>query len=88
MIIIASKAVAQDVSANKKGEWNKIPSLYKNMLFAVNSEYEETPTDKISTQGIEIFDTKTDTEAHSLLELGLKCQGIYYAYLHIAYLKK
>ena len=37
---------------------------------------------------MEIFDTKTDTEAQSILELGLKCHGLYYAYLHIANVKK
>ena len=47
----------------------------------MNSEDEKIPTDKISTQGIEIFDTKTDTESHSLLELVLKRQGQYYASL-------
>ena len=82
-IITASKALAQYVSANKKGGWKKIPSMNKNMLFATNSEDRETSADKISTQGIEIFDTKTDTKDHSLLELGLKRQGLYYAYLQI-----
>ena len=81
-MITASKALVQDVSANIKGGWKKIHYMYKNMIFAVNSEYRDIPADEISTQGIEIFDTKTDTEAHNLLELGLKRQGLYYASLH------
>ena len=54
----------------------------------MNSEDKETPYREISTQGIEIFDTKIDIEAHSLLDLGLKHQGIYYAYLQIANIKQ
>ena len=50
--------------------------MYENMIFAMNPEDRETPADKISTQGIYIFDIKTDTEAHILLELGLKRQGL------------
>ena len=45
-MITASKALAQDISANTKGGCNKIPSMYKRMLFAVNSEYIETPAKK------------------------------------------
>ena len=52
IMITASKALAQDVSENTKGGWKNIPSIYKKILFAVNSEDGETPTDKISTQGI------------------------------------
>ena len=62
--------------------------MYKNMIFAMNPEDRETPADKISTQGIEIFDIKTDTEAHILLEFGLKRQGLYYAYLQTANVKQ
>ena len=54
----------------------------------MNSEDRDTPANKISTQGIDIFDTKTDTQANSLLELELKRQGLYYAYLHISNVKK
>ena len=88
IMITASKALAQDVSANMKGGWKKIPSMYKKMLFTMNSEDGDTPTKKSSTQGIEIFDTKTNTEAHILLYLGLKLQGIYYASLHIINVKQ
>ena len=62
--------------------------MYKNMLLEMNSEYGETPAKKIITQGIEILDTKTDTESHSLLELEMKHQGLYYRYLQIANVKK
>ena len=41
-----------------------------------------------SIQGKEIFDTKTDTESHSHLELGMKRQGLYYASLQVANVKK
>ena len=54
----------------------------------MNSEDRETPDNKISTQGIEIFDTHTYNKAHSLLELGLKRQGLYYLSLHIANVRK
>ena len=54
----------------------------------MNSEDGETPINEINTQGIEIFDTKTDTEAHSLLQLGMKRQGLYYSYLQIANVKQ
>ena len=50
-MITASKALAQDVSENTKGRWKKITYMYKNMLFAMNSEDEETPADKINTKG-------------------------------------
>ena len=56
--------------------------------FSMNSEDGETPTEEISTQGIEIFNTKTDTKSHSLLELGLKRQGRYYASLQISNVKQ
>ena len=36
----------------------------------------ETPFNGISTQGIEIFYTKTDTKSHSLLDLGRQRQGL------------
>ena len=52
IMITASKAMAQYVSANTKGGWKKIPSMYKNMLLEMNSEDRETPTNEISTQGI------------------------------------
>ena len=39
------------------------------------------PTNKINTQGKEIFDTNTDTKAHSPFQIGLKHQGLYYASL-------
>ena len=73
-MIIVSKSLAQDVSESTKGGCKNIPYMYKKMLFVMNSEDGDTPVDKISTQGIEMFDTKTDTESHSLLELGLKRQ--------------
>ena len=88
IIITASKALAQDVSTNMKGGWKKIPYMYKNMLFTMNSEDIETPANKINTQGIEIFDTKTNAKAHSLLEIRLKRQGLYYASLQIANVKQ
>ena len=50
IMITSSKTLAQDVSKNKKDGWKKIPSIYDKMLFAMNSEYGETPTNKISTQ--------------------------------------
>ena len=62
--------------------------MYKKILFAMNPEDRETPADEISTQRIEIFDINIDTEAHSLLELGLKRQGIYYVSLQIANVKQ
>ena len=77
----SSKALEQDVSKNMRGGWKKITSMYKKLLFATNSEDRDTPANKISTQGIENFDTKTDTEAQSLLEIVLKLQGLYYASL-------
>ena len=58
------------------------------MLFEINSEDGEILADKINTQWIEIFDTKTDTEAHSLLEIELKYQGLYYSYLQVANIKQ
>ena len=87
-MIELSKELAQYVSANTRGGWNKMPFMYKKMIFAVNSENRETPADKIITQGIEIFDTKNNTKAHSLLEIGLKFQGLYYAYLQITNVKQ
>ena len=75
-MIKASKALAQEYSANTKNGWKKIPSMYKKMLFEMNPENGETPVKKISNQGIEIFDKSYDTEAHSLLDLGLKHQGL------------
>ena len=64
-------------------------TLYvQEMIFAINSEDGETPTYEISTQRMEIFDTKTDTKDHSLLELGMKRQGLYYAYLKTANVKE
>ena len=53
----------------------------------MNIEDRGTPANKISTQGTEISDTKTNIESHSLLELELKLQGLYYAYLQIANVK-
>ena len=70
------------------GRRKKILYMYNKMLFAMNSENRYSPAEKISTQRIEIFDTKTDTEAHSLLELGLKRQGLYYVSLHISNVKQ
>ena len=61
-----------------------MPSLYKNMLSAMNYKDRETPANEISTQGIDIFDTKTDTGSQSLLDLGLKLQGLYYECLQTA----
>ena len=81
-MIKASKALAQDVSANTKGGPKKIPSMYNKMLFLINSEDRDTPAEEIITQGIEILDTKTDTKDHSTLKLVLKHQGLYYASLH------
>ena len=54
----------------------------------MNPEDVETPAEKISTQGIEIFDTKIDIKAHSLLDLGLKRKGLYYASLQINNVKQ
>ena len=62
--------------------------MYKETLFDMNLEDGDIPADKISTQGIEIFDTKNDTESLSLFEIGLKPQGLYYEYLQIANVKK
>ena len=87
-MITESKTLAQDVSENRKGGWNKIPSMYKKILFVMNAEDVETSANEISTQGIEIFHTKTDTEAHILLEIVLKHQGLYCAYLHISNVKQ
>ena len=70
------------------GRRKMILSMYNKMLFAMNSEDGEIPVDKISTTGIEIFDTKTDTEAHSLLELVLKRKRPYYASLQIINVKQ
>ena len=36
-MITSSKAPVQDVSADTKGGWKKIPSMYKKILFAINS---------------------------------------------------
>ena len=71
-MITASKELDQDVSENTKCGWKKIPSMYKKMLFAMNSEDRETPAETISIRGIKILDTKTDTEGQSFLELVLK----------------
>ena len=49
------------VSTNTKGGWKKITSMYKETLLTMNEEDGEIPANKISTQGIEIFDTKTNT---------------------------
>ena len=87
-MITKSKALDQDVSANTKSGWKEIPYMYKKILFAMNPEDREAPADEISTQRIEIFDINIDTEAHSLLELGLKRQGIYYVSLQIANVKQ
>ena len=46
IMITAGKALAQDFSANTKGGWNKIPFMYKKMLFAMNSEDGNTPAEK------------------------------------------
>ena len=62
--------------------------MYKKFIFAESSEDIETPADKVSTHGIEIFDIKIDTEAHILLELGLKRQGLYHTYLQITPVKQ
>ena len=67
IMITSSKALAHNVSANMKGVWKKIPSMYKNVLFTTNLENGETLTDKIRTQGKEIFDANTNNEAHSIL---------------------
>ena len=75
-MITASKALAQDVSENTKGGWKKIPYVYNRMLFMIDSDGKDTPADKNRTQVIEIFDTDTDTESHSLLEIWLKRQGL------------
>ena len=69
IMITASKALAQDISSNTKGELNKIPSMHKKMLSEINLEYRKIPSKEISTQGIEIFGTKIDTEAYSILEI-------------------
>ena len=86
--IKASKTLDQYVSANTKGGWKKIPYIYKKTIFTINSVERENPSDKISTQGIEIFNTKTYTKAHSLLEFGMKRQGLYYASLQITNVKQ
>ena len=62
--------------------------MYNIMVFEMNSEDRETPTNKISTQGIEISDTNTDTKVHSFLEIRLKRQGLYYASLQITNVKQ
>ena len=38
IMITASKALDQYVSANTKGGWKKITYMYKKMLFVMNSE--------------------------------------------------
>ena len=49
----------------------------------MNAEDRETPADEISTQGIKIFYTKTDTKSHSILELWIciftdrECKKLY-----------
>ena len=45
-MITASKALVQYISSNTKGGWNKIPSMYKKILFPMNSEDRETPLTK------------------------------------------
>ena len=87
-MITASKSLVQYVSENTKGGWKKIPSMYNKMLFTMNSEDIETTANKISTQGIEIINTNTDTKSHSLLEITLKHQGLYYTFLQIANVKQ
>ena len=46
IMIIASKELAQDVSANTKVGWKKIPSMYNKIIFVMNSEHGETPPTK------------------------------------------
>ena len=87
-MITSIKALAQYVSSNTKGGWKKIPSMYKNIIFVMNSEDGETPADGINIQVIEISDTNTDTKARSLLGIGMKLQGLYYASLHIINVKQ
>ena len=45
-MITASKALDQDVSENTNGGRRKIPSMYKKILFTINSEDGENPTEK------------------------------------------
>ena len=87
-MITAIKILAQDVLSNMNDGQKKINSMYKETLFDMNLEDGDIPADKISTQGIEIFDTKNDTESLSLFEIGLKPQGLYYEYLQICQCKK
>ena len=49
-MITESKSLAQDVSANTKDGWNNIPSMYKKLLFTMNSEERETPPMKSVTK--------------------------------------
>ena len=51
-MITASKTLDQDVSSNTKDIRKKIPYMYKKMLFTMNTEDGETPTNEIRTQGI------------------------------------
>ena len=54
----------------------------------MSSEDRETLAKTFSTPVIEVLDTNTNTKDHSLLELGLKRQGLYYASLQIFNVKQ
>ena len=54
----------------------------------MSSEDRETLAKTFSTPVIEVLDTNTNTKDHSLLELGLKLQGLYYASLQISNVKQ
>ena len=59
--------------------FDKLPKITKNMLLVGGSQDGSTPTLDISAHGRELFEARSDSEAHIMLEHAMKAKGLYYA---------
>ena len=91
-LIGASKSLSDKLDSTSSGHnrgWNKLGNIYKSMILAANSTCDgQSPAIDINEIGKDIFNARSDSEAHSQMELALKRKGLYYAQLAVAAVKQ
>ena len=64
-------------STNRRG-FDRLPKSVKNMILAAITKDGSTPVTDISPEGQEIFDARTDADAHIALKHAMDSAGLYY----------
>ncbi len=66
-------------SGSSRRGFDKLPKITKNMILMGGSKDGSAPALDITAYGRELFEARTDTEAHIILEHSMKAKGLYYA---------